>query len=211
MFQRNTGYTYAAGLWKENLADELLWFCPVDQDDQHQDTRASIGPCLEPSWSWISTDLSVRFKALEDVTRSRAWDFDLIQLIASHPATGDIKSSTLTIRADFYRISLQSQPGTRNCTAYNSSGRERFGKGVLDATDEDPGVLKQCAAVVIKRKTQKVLRSQMFQMTLDMTYLLIVVPASKNATGEEVWRRIGLAWTTQDIPYAPERSLVRLV
>ncbi|CAN9306585.1 unnamed protein product [Alternaria alternata] len=76
-------------MWTENLADELLWFCPLEQDYQPQNVEARGTLVSEPSWSWISTDLAVRFKALGNTTGKWMTDFELIQLTGTDQAADD--------------------------------------------------------------------------------------------------------------------------
>jgi hypothetical protein len=210
MYRRNTGYTYVAGMWIENLADELLWFCPLEQDYLHQDMEAVNDPCVEPSWSWVSTDLAVRFKALGNITGSWSTDFELIQAIETGQTSDGINRQMLVMKAYFYRISIQTQPGSRSCIVLDGDGREKFGRGVLDAAGEDCSSLRSCAAVVFRRKLQTGHRKDFFNDGPHMTYLLIVVPAPQVA-GQECWRRVGLAWTARHLTSAPEKSLIRLV
>lgn len=210
MYQRNTGYTYAAGMWLENLAYELLWFCPIEQDYQPQNLETDDCTPSEPSWSWISTNLAVRFKSLGNMTKPSATDFEFVQINGTYSATDDNVLSDLTIKANLYRIYVQSQPRSRRCNMLDSSGVESFGSGILDAIEEHPCGTRSCAAVLIRRKLMRDPMYEILDTTRHMTYFVIVVPAPQTA-GEESWRRIGLAWTTQDISPAPEMSLVRLV
>jgi hypothetical protein len=209
MYQRNTGYTYVAGMWIENLADELLWFCPLEQDYQPQNLEASSSLVSVPSWSWISTDLAVRFKALGNITGTWSTDFELIQLTGTDQAADSDITYVLTIRAYFYRISLQISHASRSCILLDGTGCEKLGRGVLDVPGGLSIVPSSCAAIVVRRKLQ-ISHKGRFQSLPDMTYLLLVVPAP-DAQGEERWRRIGLAWTTRSLTSAPEKSLIRLV
>jgi hypothetical protein len=209
MYRRNTGYTYVAGMWTENLADELLWFCPLEQDYQPQNVEGKSTLVSEPSWSWISTDLAVRFKALGNTTGKWMTDFELIQLTGTDQAADDDIPYVLTIRAYFYRVSLQISRASRSCILLDGTGCEKLGRGVLDVPGGLSIVPRSCAAIVVRRKLQIGQRS-MFQPLPYMTYLLLVVPAP-DAQGEERWRRIGLAWTTRSLTSAPEKSLIRLV
>jgi hypothetical protein len=210
MYQRNTGYTYASGIWIENLVYELLWFCPIEQNYQHQSLEAASGILPEPSWSWISTDLAVRFKTLGNMLKPSTTDFEFIQVDEADLATSDDVPSVLTIKAHFYRITIQAQSGSRTCCILDSSGVENLGSGILDAIEEHPHSPPSYAAVLIRRKLARDPFYEVFDVTRHMTYFVIVVPAL-HGTGEERWRRIGLGWTAQDMPFTPEVSLIRLV
>ncbi|CAN9254918.1 unnamed protein product [Alternaria alternata] len=196
-------------MWIENLADELLWFCPLEQDYQPQNVEAKKSLVSEPSWSWISTDLAVRFKALGNTTGKWLTDFELIELTGTDQAAdGDIPY-VLTIRAYFYWMSFQISRASRSCILLDNTGCEKLGRGVLDVPGGLSIVPRPCAAIVVRRKLQ-IGQRDTFQPLPYMTYLLLVVPAP-DAQGEERWRRIGLAWTTRSLTSAPEKSLIRLV
>jgi len=213
LFRRNTEYNYLAGLWKEDLANGLLWFCPIEQpQNQYEDQGRSIECAVDsyrgPSWSWISTDLAVQNKELGKSSRaSRFIGTDVILVnsniqLAGLDPMGEILSATLTIKSSFYKISFKSQPGSRKCAIYDLAGG-RFCQGILDATDEDPGTIKPCAAIYIAQRKQELFRRDIFT-----TYLLIVVPAPN---AEDCWRRIGLAWYPNSLSLAPEPSVITLV
>lgn len=54
-FQRRTGWNYAAGLWKEDLVQGLLWYC-------EQPGRSTMqGRYTAPSWSWASVMAQASF------------------------------------------------------------------------------------------------------------------------------------------------------
>jgi hypothetical protein len=212
MFQRNTGYTYAAGMWIENLASELLWFCPIEQNYQHQDLETDSGTPLEPSWSWTSTDLAVRFKSLGNMTKPSMKEFQFIRIDKPDTSTDDQINSTcmLTVKSDFYQVSIQNEPGSRRCIILDSSGLDRFGSGILDAIEEHPGGPRSAAAIIVRRKLKRDPMYEVFDTARHMTYFLLVVPA-RQVAGKECWRRIGLGWTNQGIMTAPEMSLICLV
>jgi hypothetical protein len=50
--------TYAAGLWKENLMEELLWM-----SDGGFEGRLRPYPLVAPTWSWASTDGKIEFES----------------------------------------------------------------------------------------------------------------------------------------------------
>jgi hypothetical protein len=217
LFQRNTEYTYIAGIWEEDFANGLLWFCPIEQPQDQQEyqiqsSKCAADPYRGPSWSWLSTDLAVRNKPRGKTNSLMFYHGTLtdvkliksnIQLAGPDPM-GEILSATLTIKSSFYKISFESQPSSRRCTIYNSAG-EKFGKGILDASDENYGTRNQCAAIWIAQKMHEECRVRTF-----VTYLLIVVPAP-DAAEKDCWKRIGLAWSLKYIALAPELSVINLV
>ena len=84
-----------------------------------------------------------------------------------------------------------------------------MGSGILDAIDGEPGVRKQCAAIIVTRKRYEIPRTKFSTTELFTTYFLIVVPVSDAKV--ECWKRVGLAWAPRYIPSAPEMSIIRLV
>lgn len=48
---------YVAGLWEGNLLTELLWSAP-------EANKPRPNPCIAPTWSWLSTNSSVRLTTL---------------------------------------------------------------------------------------------------------------------------------------------------
>jgi hypothetical protein len=197
VFQRNTGYTYLAGLWEEELANGLLWFCITEQD-RGRTTKPRTGPYRGPSWSWVSTDLAVRNRPWRS-QNSRGTDIELIKSnvqLAGPDPKGEILFASITIKAHFYKISYESEVGSRKCSIYDTEG-SRFGRGILDASDEEPGVRRQCAAICVRQQN-------------SVPIFLIVIPA-QDTVGENCWRRIGIAWANQFVQPAPEKSVVQLV
>jgi hypothetical protein len=55
LFASNFGITYLAGLWKEDLLPQLLWY--IDHEDRCQERRNTAARA--PTWSWAATDSQV--------------------------------------------------------------------------------------------------------------------------------------------------------
>ena len=55
-FQRLTGFTYLAGLWREHLPWELGWHIPLSEMDKFVQPPPDpvCSPFVAPSWSWAS-------------------------------------------------------------------------------------------------------------------------------------------------------------
>lgn len=209
-FQKNTGYTYVAGLWQQDLVNGLLWFCPPEQDYSAVDREAHCD-LQRPSWSWIACQRAVQFKSLRDegeLARPRDAELEFVsaevELLGPDPM-GEIISAALVVEAFFFDIRLESQAGSRNCSIYDSDG-EKFGNGVLDAIDSHPGVRRQCAAMYVRQKRQDIFKHEKFT-----TYFLIVDAVANHGQEEEQWRRLGLAWSFRFIPTAPKKSVIQLV
>lgn len=209
MFQRNTGYTYVAGMWIENLGYELLWYCPIEQDTLQQDSGSDNDSFSKPSWSWISTDFAVRFKALGNM-RDPSFQFIHMEGIDPAPKENIDLAYVLTIKCEWYSVSIQIQSGSRLCMILDSNGRERLASGILDASDEPSSGPRSGAAILLRERLVRDMFYEAFDTSRHMTYLLVIVPAPRTAGGE-CWRRIGLAWAAQDINHVRNSSLIRLV
>jgi len=209
MFQRNTGYTYVAGMWIENLGYELLWYCPIEQDAEQQDPGTDDGALSNPSWSWISTDLAVRFKALGNM-RDPCFQFIQVERTDLGSKENADPAYVLTLQCEWYPVSIQSQSGSRQCMILDSSDRKSLANGILDASDKRSGGLRSGAAILLRTGLVRDMWYETFDTSRHMTYLLVIVPAPRTAGGE-CWRRIGLAWTAQDIHHVRNSSLIRLV
>lgn len=60
---------YIAGLWRQHLEVQLLWYAVEASYETYHDTRPS--EYIAPSWSWASTRRRIQYKAAFDVQ-----DFD---------------------------------------------------------------------------------------------------------------------------------------
>jgi hypothetical protein len=70
-----TGFSYLAGLWKENLYHDLLWELRVDtQTDRPTSYRA-------PTWVWASVDGEVDLQLIHE--HNVYWEC-LVDLMAVH-------------------------------------------------------------------------------------------------------------------------------
>ena len=213
IFQRNTGYTYIAGLWEEDLINNLLWFCPSTTTDHQPVTEGSGCEYRGPSWSWVSTDRPVQYKKLWKIKR-RDGPIDIefvackVELAGPDPL-GEIQSAVLTIRASFYRIHYDGEPGSRRCIIYDAEGK-RIGRGMLDSIDENPRDRIQAAAACVAQRSTQVSHHNIVEHEICTAYLLILTPAP-TVDGEERWRRLGLAWTTQRVSSADELKVAHII
>jgi hypothetical protein len=200
VFKRNTGYTYLAGLWKEDFANALLWYAPNNTSRQRLPVKMYRGP----SWSWVSTDLAVMSKTFDRTRQStphadiKVVDSD-IRLAGSDPM-GEILYASVTIQASFYKMSFRRLPGSRECAILDTGGT-RFGQGILDCEEDNPEDHGHCAGIYISQK-----RLEFFKSPIYVTYILIVAPVDKDC-----WKRIGLGWTNQQLHSVPELSTIKLI
>ncbi len=230
LYQKYTGYTYMAGLWKETLLDGLLWFCPPTH--KPQDVLPSSRELYRgPSWSWVSTDSAVRFKTFWEGKKSKLGGASDIQFVdykvklRGAEKMGEIHSAKLTVKASFFSIYYQGQPDSRNCAIYDSN-EDSFGKGVLDAEGAASLGQQPCAAIFLAQRGRERFTWKDEDVDYDnyrylwprcydehdftTGYFILVVPAP-NRGKKKRWKRIGLAWTYKFIHPAPELSFIEIV
>lgn len=109
IFQASVSSEYLAGLWKNHLCRDLLWYCdpkepfqiPVTWEDGS--SGDSISP---PSWSWASIDGKVRYLFVGEVTEYITPIDAGCSLVGQNPF-GAVKSGFITIRTRSFNAMLQ--------------------------------------------------------------------------------------------------------
>ncbi len=213
IFKRNTGYTYLAGLWEEDFINGLLWFAPMEQG---QPVEGSVYTYRGPSWSWVSTDLAVRnmiFTIQNEFPAHSMSDIELVNSYVKHigpNSMGKIARAIITVQAYMQRLSYKREDGTRRCSIFDING-QLCGNGILDATDDETGVRKECAGIWVTERRFKMYDPEVPVPATYILYFLIVVPVPDTMT-ENCWRRIGLGWTPRwQVIFAFEKSNIGLV
>ncbi|KAL2072115.1 hypothetical protein VTL71DRAFT_11458 [Oculimacula yallundae] len=114
------GYEYLAGLWKEDLSAELLWFRKGSRSQTKWDDNTSFSfsfqsdnksaqmssdYCFSPSWSWLSVVGEVGFDAgsVGFESNLRTWHIDYVKCeiepLSADLPYGEVKRAELTVRA----------------------------------------------------------------------------------------------------------------
>lgn len=100
---------YLAGLWRENLARDVLWYCdprhPLQRRVSWKDGSSEIAIC-PPSWSWASVDGKVRYLFVGDVTECLTTIDAACSLVGQTPF-GAVKSGFLALRARYFDVFLR--------------------------------------------------------------------------------------------------------
>lgn len=122
-FQRRTGYTYLAGLWKEDLIAGIAWSLVQPSDE-------IISPTL-PSWTWARLKGKVRFWSKVNGLPLRVLDgsCEVVQvtytLAGGHNPYGDIGDAELQVRGRLIEVTYrpsQSPDDEFPTTVFSMSG-----------------------------------------------------------------------------------------
>jgi hypothetical protein len=201
IFQRNTGFTYLAGLWKEDITSGLLWYvAPTSEDGSNE--KQSFSQYIAPSWSWASSNspvghptvtgpeirgLKFRFSDLELL------DFSITRLDAN--PMGEITQAFITVRA-FRKPSYYKKLHAPHeiCGIFDEYGK-KWGRIVLDAQNyalrrgrNDERI--PCMAVWVCHGELK-----SFDVDRPVTELLYFLVVIEDPDQEWAWRRVGLGQT----------------
>ncbi|KAF8852312.1 HET-domain-containing protein [Acephala macrosclerotiorum] len=197
IFQANTGYSYIAGLWQEDLRDGLLWY--VDQNQRQFRHKKSVYP--GPSWSWVSTCFPVLYvtvigsRSSPSLVRHQDIKFvgcDITPKDANNPM-GEVVHASLTVEADFETFNLRNEES--GVAFFDKSGAKVT--VFLDKLDEKyPSGITCRGLFVVARDVQPQYyeRDDDFGREIALTYpswkyFLVVVP---DVECGGCWRRIGL-------------------
>ncbi|KAL3608810.1 hypothetical protein FPOAC2_03821 [Fusarium poae] len=124
MFKKQTGYTYLAGLWQEDLAVGLMWESTTKGVIRESD--------IAPSWSWVS--VKGPLKGME-YNRSVTSMIELINVNSNMSS-----NISLTVKGKFLRATVGQRSVTQNSRHYivaepNSS--DVLGEAFLDTRLDD--------------------------------------------------------------------------
>lgn len=131
-FQRRTGYTYLAGLWKEDLITGILWYVVEPSDE-------IISPAL-PSWTWARLKGHVRFWSFVRGPPLRAVDgsCEVVQvthtLACGYNPYGDITDAELQVRGRVIEVTYRPSlfPDEEFPTTVFSRGGVPVGRIIFD-------------------------------------------------------------------------------
>jgi hypothetical protein len=109
LVQRSHGGSYGAGLWKEDLHNELGWYVVGRQTGPDVPTEHSNRAVeyIAPSWSWASNEGCVKFCTFEENSffkpkeSIQTMDWEITHLPRAIVPFGQVDSATLAVKADF--------------------------------------------------------------------------------------------------------------
>ncbi|KAF9770351.1 hypothetical protein IL306_012124 [Fusarium sp. DS 682] len=144
MFIKQTGYTYLAGLWEEDLANGLMWEAKI--------RGVTREPGSIPTWSWLSVKGGIKGYGHITLTVS------MIELVESDiqwkgtPLASPLKVARLTVRGKL----LQATLGTRSVTQESRhhiiaapGSDEIFGEAFLDSKIPDGAELPTVSCLFV--------------------------------------------------------------
>jgi hypothetical protein len=128
-----TRANYLAGLWKEDLAEGLLWQCSDGGLPSHKSLKTvswSSSPYRAPTWSWASVDVPVRYISVTEHKGSygngghQDVKFRHANITPHHAANpmGKVSKAEITVTAYYTIVYLQRQPGLRAVQVADANG-----------------------------------------------------------------------------------------
>lgn len=200
MFIKQTGYTYLAGLWMEDLAVGLMWEATAKGVLREDGTM--------PSWSWLSVRGGIKGLKYNSPTVSM---IELIGAEQQQQADGlsalPSKSVRLTVQGKLLRATLGRRSvtqGSRHHIIAQANSHEVFGEAFLDSRLSDgnkmPEIVCLLAVDVVEKEEFHVL-------------LLAPVPEGQDAEKKEFVRLgMGVIWKksrSYDDPHSGDNVLER--
>lgn len=106
LFRQHLQDDYVVGLWRRNLAIELLWSMKPSNDAR----RPRPKPCIAPTWSWLSTNGRVSVLTSHDPSTVKEVLIEItdynVDLVDSASPTGNVyPGATLQLRGKLKRAS----------------------------------------------------------------------------------------------------------
>jgi hypothetical protein len=201
IFSANTGYTYLAGIWKENFREGLLWYVGITENFG---VRKSELAYRGPSWSWISLDCPILYATTQDGSHDtrpgddsrkgiKLLDWN-VQLLGLHPF-GQIVSASVTVEAHFQTFTYQHCISSKRTFIYDING-SKLDFFFLDRPQDASSTRKSCAGLWVTQRQFQIGDCEMNNPPyFTWLYFLVIVPdiASQNS-----WRRIGLCRSLRD-------------
>ncbi|CZR55669.1 uncharacterized protein PAC_05557 [Phialocephala subalpina] len=197
IFRANTGYSYMAGLWQEDLRDGLLWYI----DRTQSQSRHAKSEISGPSWSWASSCLPVLYVGITNSRSSPRYsphrDIKFIgcdvTLKDENNPMGEVVHASLTVEADFETLQLLQDESGVTISDNTACKVDVF----LDDSDAVYPSGTICRGLFVANwdiRPQKYEREDDLERKFGFTYpswkyFLVVVPDLENVGS---WRRIGL-------------------
>ncbi|KAF2968414.1 hypothetical protein GQX73_g5177 [Xylaria multiplex] len=106
--QRVRDARYIAGLWEDNLIDDLLWRTFALSAERPAEWRA-------PTWSWASINGRIRYNSSSDEVKqtfAQILEIECIHLAAD--STSELASATLVVSSHMVTAILRKNPNTNN-------------------------------------------------------------------------------------------------
>ncbi|KAI1173373.1 heterokaryon incompatibility protein-domain-containing protein [Nemania sp. FL0916] len=101
--QDRTGSTYIAGLWNDNLYEDLTWGVPIDTHSRMARSLAYYGP----TFSWVSVNAYVNYRLEGNFVKTAYCDILAAKVsVSGLNPLGHVKSAYLTISAPLLKSAL---------------------------------------------------------------------------------------------------------
>lgn len=211
---RATGWTYLAGLWKEHLVEELLWYSVDYENDRKypilKSARARAAERVAPSWSWASVAEGDIFPT-DHIDGQQPFEFEVLDCrleAAGANPFGTVKSGFLEVQGKIadLRFRPEFQPEMMNVANISLLDKTHtrplepdhvIGYGLIDPLDVPlPSNILRCLAV-----------AKQLIFSYEVIEGLMLLPA-----GNDAFRRIGFFRVhLHDVFYRAPRQVVRII
>ncbi|KAK4207111.1 heterokaryon incompatibility protein-domain-containing protein [Rhypophila decipiens] len=200
---KQTGWTYLAGMWQENLFSELHWRS-TRQIPSHDQTLGILKPekarnigYLAPSWSWASVGLGGIVDSEDELADRQVFDFAILKCHVDpiDPAFpfGPVRGGYLQVSGKTLELGWLSENADDEASwdipdisLIDPVDGNSIGEGTLDPLDEplDPSQKVTCLAM------SKLRLGPLLQRTVPVEGL-ILLPVESESGSSSTFRRIG--------------------
>ncbi|KAK1658496.1 heterokaryon incompatibility protein [Colletotrichum godetiae] len=234
VFQQKTGSPYVAGLWKDNLINDLLWYTPKRRieklDDANSQDRVN---CYIPTFSWASAGGQIDFfkgPYVEPGSQANQWAPQAVVIDAStttgvNNPLGNVKTAHVTLRGRVGQATLEvvaTRRGRFRSYGIKNNGEsvdfhpdarlERFQLGVDDITKgEDASVRRSpaCSETEMAGSESPVMLLHLgdWFVTEGKLVEMTFLVLGRSPAGTSKYERLGLAY--QQVQLGREGDAIR--
>jgi len=192
---RHTGYHYKAGLWSENIHEELFWHST--RDPRYRGTKPTS--YVAPSWSWASLNFSpigieVPFWRIFHIGHEIKPIAEILNFSVTNTgpdAYGQVSSASLEVRSKYREISEVVDEGTRLILDYTPQTiprEQRHHWDLQEVEDSDKYYQDSVSSIPPTAGFLQILR--VHGEPSSHTWCLVVIPV---AGTRRTFQRIGVA------------------
>jgi len=184
-WRHSTNWTYLAGLWKENLELDLLWY---REERSHLKFHPDVSPWRAPSWSWASIEGPIMYEQ-EHYLPGSPVDHSFYCRILKADCTLMGQSLTGQVTAGYIDLACSIVP-----VSFSTDGVFHESKEILFFPDSDA----KGEGYLIR----------MIELSYHMELFLVVTPSEANP---KAYTRVGIAslpaMESQLLPWSEETTI----
>ena len=174
---------YLAGLWRDNLPDQLLWW--VDNEGKRSLAGGERPEYRAPSWSWASIEAPVVYPSLERRVDHRATIIEAHIIPLTEDATGQVVDGYIRLRPPLFPVDVSTRKGSQEFNLVWAWGELESAVQTIPDVWPRPAV-ERLQFVLILRTSDP----SSFKPYYSRTYGLLLAPVDGK---QGVYRRWGMA------------------